>query len=65
MDIIENIKIEGRGRNWWSFVVSLLLSKKLIVTAFFQVTFEGIKGLSYQSDIAIDDVSISDRSCPG
>ena len=39
--------------------------KKLIVTASFQVTFEGIKGRLYQSDIAIDDVSIKDGSCPG
>ena len=38
---------------------------KLIGTASLQVTFEGIKGPSFQSDIAIDDVSIVDGSCPG
>ena len=42
-----------------------VIEKKLIMTASFQVTFEGIKGLSFQSDIAIDDVSIADGSCPG
>ena len=39
--------------------------KQLIGTASLQVTFEGIKGPSFQSDIAIDDVSIVDGSCPG
>ena len=38
---------------------------KLIGTTYLQVTFEGIKGPSFQSDIAIDDVSIVDGSCPG
>ena len=31
----------------------------------FQVTFEGITGSSYTGDIAIDQVKITEGSCPG
>ena len=31
----------------------------------FQVTFEGIVGISYTGDIAIDSVKITDGKCPG
>lgn len=31
----------------------------------FQVTFEGITGRSYSSDIAIDSVEITEGECPG
>ena len=31
----------------------------------FQVTFEGIRGSSYTSDIAIDDVTVMEGNCPG
>ena len=30
----------------------------------FQVVFEGIRGLSYRGDIALDDISLNDGSCP-
>ena len=47
------------------FFICYYPKKKLIGTASLQVMFEGIKGPSFQSDIAIDDVSIVDGSCPG
>ena len=31
----------------------------------FQLTFEGIRGSSYRSDIAIDDVTVLEGNCPG
>ena len=46
-------------------IIITIIIIKLIGTASLQVTFEGIKGPSFQSDIAIDDVSIVDGSCPG
>lgn len=30
----------------------------------YQIVFEGISGSSYQGDIAIDDVKVSDNACP-
>ena len=33
-------------------------------TLFFKVIFEGVRGVSYQGDIAIDDVTIKDGRCP-
>lgn len=31
----------------------------------FQLTFEGIVGLSFRSDIAIDNITLSGVDCPG
>ncbi|KAM7428099.1 hypothetical protein ABFA07_020874 [Porites harrisoni] len=47
----------GNQGNYW---------KKVTRTVYFSdmVTFEGIRGSSYESDIAIDDVSITDGGCP-
>ena len=47
------------------FICHYPKKKKFIGTASLQVTFEGIRGPSIQSDIAIDDVSIVDGNCPG
>ncbi|XP_073248869.1 uncharacterized protein [Porites lutea] len=48
----------GNQGNYWKRVTQTVYLSDM-------VTFEGIRGLSFKSDIAIDDVSISYRSCPG
>ena len=36
----------------------------LTQTSNYQLVFEGIRGTSYQGDIAIDDVVLLDNTCP-
>ena len=36
----------------------------LLQTSDYQVVFEGIRGSSFQGDIAIDDVVLLDNTCP-
>lgn len=36
-----------------------------IIKTYLQVTFEGIVGSSYTGDIAVDQVKITEGSCPG
>ena len=36
----------------------------LVLSTFYKVVFEGVKGGSYTGDIAIDDVKIMSGSCP-
>ncbi|EDO47787.1 predicted protein [Nematostella vectensis] len=47
-----------QGNRWRHATVDLTVPQK------FQVVFEGIRGVSYAGDIAVDDVSMQDGACP-
>lgn len=49
----------GTQGNKWRFAQVNLLSNQP-----FYVIFEGVRGLSYQGDIALDDLDIADGPCP-
>ena len=47
-------------------LVSLIASISINnVSLFSQLTFEGITGSSFTSDIAIDNVTVTEGDCPG
>eukprot|EP00058_Branchiostoma_floridae_P025619 XP_002611109.1 hypothetical protein BRAFLDRAFT_70467 [Branchiostoma floridae] len=48
----------NQGNQWFSVAVSIP------VTGSYQVIFEGVRGQNAHSDIAIDDVSITQGACP-
>lgn len=46
------------GDKWWNGRVQI--SNKNA----YQVVFEGVRGSSYQGDIALDDIEVQDKACP-
>lgn len=51
---------DGNQRNAWTFA-NFTISK----TEPFRIIFEGIRGDGSESDIALDDISLTDGSCSG
>lgn len=45
------------GNKWWNGQVQLSNNNP------YQVVFEGVRGASYQGDISLDDIQLSNRQC--
>ena len=58
------ILLSGNGLNI-TFGKCLLFVKNLDFSLFLQLVFEGIRGNGIRSDIAIDDVKITNGACSG
>ena len=56
------VTISGDQSNQWNTAIVTLNTKPNIS---FTLRFEAVAGPGYQSDIALDDVSLSVGSCPG
>ena len=46
------------GNKWWNGLVQVSNRNA------YQIVFEGVRGSSYQGDIALDDIEVQDKACP-
>lgn len=59
---------ENKLFNFLSYVVDFVVNKSCFLINFcllfhLKIVFEGVRGISYLGDIAVDDVSLSGGSC--
>lgn len=53
-----SIPIGTLGNQWNQAVVNIVNAQN------FQLVFEGVRGISYRGDIALDDITYSYQPCP-